>query len=244
MDENNSLAPASPSSVTVAHQTTFSLSSLNLAENNPYVIVAKTGTTVTPYPFERLKFEPGRQTRFAILTSEVVIVKRHYHQDLGYIISDGYNDKFFDKPPSVCYLYPVVHYTDCSNSGKPLSDAMLVKMLIANKEMYTSICSVNDVKGDITQFDFMGTQLPGNDRFPKTQLMECGMALWRNSDKAVEYITSYMQQNGDRFLSSVGKTYPLEKLEDLLGGGDSSVSTQEPSKDTTEQDLDDIFRPV
>lgn len=243
MDEKNSLAPVSSTSsaVTVASQATFSLSSLNLAENNPYIIVAKTGTTVTPYPFERLKFEQGRQSRFAILTSEVVIVKRHYHPDLGYVISDGVNDKYFDKPPSVCYLYPVVHYTDCSDKGKPLSDAIQVKMLIANKEMYTSICSVNDVKGDITQFDFLGTQLPGNDRFPKTQLIECGMALWRNSDKAAEYIDSYMKQNGDRFLASVGKTYPIEKLEELLGGGSDPSSSV---KETVDQDLEDIFKPI
>jgi hypothetical protein len=231
MEENTSLATQSTS-------TSFNIATLNLAENNPYVIVAKTGTTVTPYPFERLKFESNRQQRFSILTSDVVIVKRHYHPDLGYILSDGLNDKYFDKSPSVVYLYPIVHYTDCSDKGKPLSDRMQVKMLQCNKDMYNYIVGIQDIKGDVTQFDFLGSLLPGNDRFPKTQLLEAGPALWKNNPKAGEYIETYMKQNGDRFLSSVGKIYTPEKLEDLLGYNGSSV------KETVDQDLDDIFKPV
>lgn len=229
MEENNTLAPIT--------NTSFDISSLNLAENNPYVIVAKTGTTVTPYPFERLKFEQGRQSRFSILTSDVVIVKRHFHPDLGYILSDGIIDKYFDKSPSVVYLYPVVHYTDCSEKGKPLSDRIQVKMLQCNKDMYNMLCSVLDVKGDITQFDFLGTLLPGNDKFPKTQLVEAGPALWKHNEKAAEYINTYMKQNGDRFLASVGKVYTPEKLEELLGDNAPSI------KETVDQDLDDIFKP-
>lgn len=242
MDENNTLATlqSSDSPVTVASNATFNLSSLNLAENNPYVTIAKTGTTVTPYPFERLKFEQGRQTRFSILSSEVIIIKRFYHQDLGYVLApnDGSLDRFFEKPPSVCYLYPVCHYEEVDTKGRPLSDRIQVRMLICNKEMYNTVVNVAEIKGDITQFDFMGTQLPGNDRFPKTQILEAGMALWRNSDKAVSYIDHYMKQNGDRFLASVGKTYTVEKLEELLGGGQSA-----PIKETVDQDLDDIFKP-
>ena len=229
MEENTSLATPF---------TSFSIASLNLAENNPYVIVAKTGTTVTPYPFERLKFEANRQLRFAILTSDVVIVKRHYHPDLGYILSDGMNDKYFDKSPSVVYLYPVIHYSDTDQRGKPLSDRVQVKMLQCNKDMYSTLCGVADIKGDLCQFDFLGSLLPGNDRFPKTQLLEAGNALWRNNPKIGEYIETYMRQNGDRFLSSVGKTYTPEKLEDLLGYTGSSV------KEAVDQDLDDIFKPV
>lgn len=238
MDENNTLATVSNSSTSVALNSTFSLSSLNLAENNPYVIVAKTGTTVTPYPFERVKFEPGRQTRFSILTSDVVIVRRHYHPDLGYILSDGNIDDLFSKSPSVVYLYPVLVYMETDPRGKPLSDKVQVKMLQCNKEIYQAICSVNEIKGDVSSFDFLGTQIPGSDKFPKTQIIECGAALWRNNPKIGEYIESYMKQYGDRFLASVGKSYTREKLEDLLG------VSQQPIKETVEQDLDDIFRPV
>lgn len=237
MDENNTLAPVN-NSTEITTPSSFNIASLNLAENNPYVIVAQTGTTITPYPFERIKFEQGRQSRFAILTSEVVIVKRHYHQDLGYILSDGMIDDLFEKSPSIVYLYPIIHYTDCSDRGKPLSDRVQVKMLQCNKDMYSTLCGVLEIKGDLTQFDFLGTLLPGNDRFPKTQLLEAGNALWKNNPKVAEYIDSYMKQNGDRFLSSVGKIYTREKLEELLGGKDQSI------QETVEQDLDEIFKPV
>lgn len=227
--EETSLAPISP--------TSFSLSNLNLAEGNPCVIVAETGATVTPYPFERIKFDSSRQTRFAILTNEVVIVKRHYHQELGYVLSDGVNDKFFEKPPSVVYLYPCVCYLDTNDKGRPLSDKTQVKMLICNKDMYRYLVSIKEIKGDLTQYDFLGSLIPGNDRFPKTQLVEAGPALWHNNDKLVTYIGEYLTQNADKFLLSVGKTYTLDKLEELLG------SASNPP-DTTEQDLDDIFRPM
>lgn len=232
MDETTTLAPVSPS---------FDISSLNLAENNPCVIVAKTGTTITPYPFERLKFESNRQQRFAILTSEVVIVKRHYHPELGYVLSNGTNDKYFEKNPSVVYLYPIIHYTDCNEKGRPLSDKIQVKMLQCNKESYQFLCGLQDIKGDITQFDFLGSLLPGNDKYPKTQLLEAGLALWKNNPKSAEYIDAYMKQNGDRFLASVGKVYTDEKLEDLLG---LSQPDNSPVSVATDQDLDDIFKPV
>ena len=174
MSENTSLAT----------QSAFDISSLNLSSDlNQYVIVAKTGTTVTQYPFERLKFEANRQQRFAILTSEVVIVKRFYHPDLGYVLAanDGSLDKYFEKGPSIVYCYPAVSYLDTTDRGKPLSDKIQVKMLQCNKEMYNFLCNLMEIKGDLTQFDFLGSQIPGTDKFPKTQILEAGNALWLNN---------------------------------------------------------------
>lgn len=233
--ENTSLATQSSSS--------FDISSLNLSsELNQYVIVAKTGTTITQYPFERLKFEANRQRRFAILTSDVVIVKRHYHPDLGYVLSDGINDKYFDKAPAIVFTYPIVSYEDCTDRGKPLSDKIQVKMLMANKDMYSYICGIQEIKGDITQFDFLGSLIPGSDKFPKTQLMEAGPAGWMNNPSNRKYIQEYMKQNGDRYLSAVGKIYTPEKIEELLGL--STPITNTPALGVDQQDLDDIFKPV
>lgn len=218
----------------------FDISALNLSsELNQYVIVAKTGTTVTQYPFERLKFESNRQQRFAILTSDVVIVKRHYHPDLGYVLSDGKIDSYFDKAPSLVFTYPVIHYLDCTDKGKPLSDKVQVKMLMCNKDMYNYICGILEIKGDITQFDFLGSLIPGNDRFPKTQLLEAGNAVWMNNPDNRKYVQDYLKQNGDRYLSAVGKIYTPEKIEELLG-----LSAPTVSKDSVDQDLDDIFKPM
>lgn len=227
MSENTELATKS--------DITFSIASLNLAESaGNFVTVAKTGTTVTQYPFERLKFESNRQTRFAILTEDVCIVKRHYHPELGYILSDGLNDKYFDTPPMVTYIYPVAVYTDCSDRGKPMSDKVQVKMLQCNKDMYNFLIGIQEIKGSITQFDFLGSQIPGSDKFKKTQLIEAGPALWRNNSANRSYIANYMEQNKDRFLSAVGKIYTPEKLEELLGIS-SSISP-----DTS--DFDEVFK--
>lgn len=237
--ENTSLATPSSSSAA------FDISALNLSsELNQYVLVAKTGTTVTQYPFERLKFESNRQQRFAILTSDVVIVKRHYHETLGYVLSDGGKiDSYFDKAPSIVYTYPVVHYTDCSDKGKPLSDKIQVKMLVASKDVYNFLCSLYELKGDLTQFDFLGSLIPGSDKFPKTQLLEAGSpALWTRNPSNREYIQEYMKQNGDRYLSAVGKIMTPAKIEEELGLSSSTSSV--PAIGVDQQDLDDIFKPV
>ena len=237
--ENTSLATQSNSSA-------FDISALNLSsELNQFVIVAKTGTTVTQYPFERLKFEANRQQRFAILTSDVVIVKRYYHPDLGYVLAanNGSLDKYFDKAPAIVYCYPCVSYLDTTDRGKPLSDKIQVKMLQCNKEMYNYLCNVSEIKPEpITSYDFLGSQIPGTDKFPKTQILEAGPVLWMNNSDNRKYVQEYLRQNGDRFLSAVGKIYTPEKIEELLG-----LSTPAPTNAnalSVEQDLDDIFKPV
>ena len=227
MDENNALAKPS---------TAFNMSSINLADYKDYVVVAQTGVTVTPYPFERLKFEQGRNTRFAILTDEVLVLKRHYTAELGYFLCNGGECcRLTEKSPSVVYIYPVVQYIDCSDKGKPLSDKIQVRLLQCNKDMYTYLTSIKEVKGDLTQFDFLGTKIPGSEKFQKTQLMEAGPSLWKNNDKSILYVTDYMRQNEDRLLSSVGKIYTDEKLRELLGEANAIT-------EVSEQDVDDIFR--
>ena len=229
MEETTVLAPAS--------KTSFDISTLNLGADDPSVYVCDTGTTVSPYPFERLKFEQGRQTRFSIITNKVVIVKRHYHDTLGYVRCNGICCQYFDKSPSIVYLYPVVVYQDTDSRGKPLSDRIQVKMLQCNKEMYNFICGLHDLKGDISSFDLVGTQIPGTDKYPKNQLLETGSALWKNNEHAVEYVMDYMKQNADKFLSSVGKLYKTEdELKEALG-------LTAPVQETVDQDLNDIFRP-
>ena len=219
----------------------FNIATLNLAENNPYVVVAKTGVTVTPFPFERLKFDQSRLARFSILTSEVVVVKRHYHESLGYFLCNGRECcRLTEKSPSVVYLYPIVHYTDCSDKGKPLSDRVQVKMLHCNKDMYNYLCNIQEIKGDLTNFDFLGKIQDGSDKFPKTQLMEAWPCLWKNEPSNLDYIQDYMKQNGDRFLSSVGKIYTDEKLRELLDVSGSSQSAL--PADTNLADLDEVFK--
>jgi hypothetical protein len=101
--------------------------------------------------------------------------------------------------------------------------------------MYTYLTSIKEVKGDLTQFDFLGTKIPGSEKFQKTQLMEAGPSLWKNNEKSILYVTDYMRQNEDRLLSSVGKIYTDEKLRELLGEANAIT-------EVSEQDVDDIFR--
>lgn len=224
----------------------FDLSSLNLGDTAQYAMVAKTGDTIAQYPFERIKFDQNRKVRFSILTTEVVFVKRHYTEDLGYFLCNGGACcDYAGKAASVSYLYPVVHYLDCTNSGKIISDAVQVKMVTCNKDMYNSLIGIQELKGDLTQFDLLGYQLPGQDRYPKTTLLEAGAAVWRNSQAILDQVRDYMQKNGDKFLSAAGKMLP-DSAFDKANIATNIATTDADNgrgKLPVDTDITDIFRP-
>ena len=85
----------------------FSLKSLNLSQKCPAVVVAPTGSKLSKYAFPKIKFEEGRRCRISILTEDVIMLKLHYNQEVGYIICDGGACcKYCDKV-AIKYCYPL-----------------------------------------------------------------------------------------------------------------------------------------
>lgn len=201
----------------------FSLKSLNLMQNCPAVVVAQTGAKLSRYPFPKIKFEEGRRCRVSILTDEVIMIKLHYHPEVGNILCDGGACcKLCDKV-SVKYCYPCVVY-DTDNAGRIVSPKIELKLLTLGGEMYDQISLLSEMSGSITNMDLLFSCT--STQFQKCQVTQAGVAQWVNNEGNVNYVTDYMQHNGDKMLDAVGRTYTAEELNVKLGDANASVVDQ------------------
>lgn len=187
----------------------FSLKSLNLAEKCPSVVVASTGSKLSKHAFPKIKFEEGRRCRVAILTEEVIMLKLHYHPEVGYIICDGGACcKHCDKV-SIKYCYPVVMY-ETDNSGRIVSPKVELRLLVLGGEMYDQISLLSEIGGSITNMDLLFSCT--STQYQKCQVTQAGAASWMSNDSVVSYVTEYMSNNGDKILDAVGRTYTADEL--------------------------------
>lgn len=196
----------------------FSLKSLNLAEKCPGVVVASTGSKLSKYPFPKLKFEEGRRCRLAILTEDVLMLKVHYHPEVGNIICDGGACCKYCERVSVKYCYPCVVY-ETDNSGRCVSTRVEPRLLVLGSEMYDQISLLSEIGGSITGMDLLFSCT--STQYQKCQVTQAGPAQWLTSEPNVKHITEYMSTNGEHLLDALGKTYSSdelnEKLKDSLG---------------------------
>lgn len=221
---------------TMQEKPSFSLKSLNLAAKCPAVMVAPTGAKLSRYPFPKVKFEEGRRTRLAILTEDVLMVKLHYHEDAGYIICDGGACcKYCDKV-SIKYCYPVVVYTDCNDAGKPVSKKIDVRLLVLGGELYDQISLLSEINESITGIDLIFSC--SDAKYQKCQVTQASQALWQTDPDLVKQVTDHMNNNADKILDAVGKTYTAEQLSEKLGDLGSVPSEQ---KCLSASDIADVF---
>lgn len=202
---------------------TFSLKSLNLASKCPGIVVAPTGSKFSKYLFPKIKFEEGRRVRLAILSEDVIRVKLHYHPEVGNIIcTDGACCKYCEKL-SFKFCYPCVVY-ETDSAGRPVSTNVEMKLLVLGGELYDQISLLSEVTGQITSVDLLFSCT--STQYQKCQITQAGNALWVNNPDTVKYVTEYMNNNGDRLLDAVGKTYTAEQLSEKIGETNASVSEQ------------------
>lgn len=201
----------------------FSLSSLNLSAKCPSIVVAPTGTTLSKYPFPKVKFEEGRRCRVALLTEDVIMIKLHYHPELGYILCDGGACCKYCDRVSIKYCYPCVMY-DTDNSGRLLSQKVEPKLLVLGGEMYSQISLLSEIGGSITNMDLLFSCT--STQYQKCQVTQAGPAQWINNEQTVSYVTEYMNNNGEKVLDAMGRTYTNEEFLAKVGDPTASASDQ------------------
>ena len=214
----------------------FSLSSLNLADKCPAVVVASTGTKLAKYAFPKVKFEEGRRARLAILTEDVIMLKLHYHPEIGYIICDGKACcKHCDKV-SIKYCYPVVMY-DTDNAGRIVSPRVELKLLVLGGEMYDQISLLSEIGGSVTNMDLLFSCKSA--QFQSCQVTQAGPATWTTNEHVVDYVSGYMSDNGQKILDAVGRSYTAEEFIAKLG--DPNAPLVEP-RQLTADDVTNMYK--
>lgn len=201
----------------------FSLKSLNLASKCPSIVVASTGSKLSKYPFPKIKFEEGRRCRVAILTEDVIMIKLHYNSEVGYVLCDGGACcKYCDKV-SIKYCYPCVMY-ETDSAGRPTSTKVEPRLLVLGGELYDQISLLSEISGSITGMDLLFSCT--STQYQKCQVTQAGNALWLNNEDTVSFVTDYMNNNGDKILDAMGRTYTAEELAAKLGDPNASVADQ------------------
>lgn len=232
----NELDIASNGSAIATSKPSFSLKSLNLAESCPAVVVASTGSKLSRFPFPKIKFEEGRRCRVAILTEDVIMLKLHYHPEVGYIICDGGACcKYCDKV-SIKYCYPCVMY-ETDNSGRIVSPKIDMKLLVLGGEMYDQISLLSEIGGSITNMDLLFSCT--STQYQKCQVTQAGPASWLSSETAIKFVTDYMEANGKKIIDAMGRTYTAEELDMKIGNPNMPIADQ---KVISADALNDIYR--
>ncbi len=229
MDNNTTSTALSTGNVT------FSLKSLNLTDKCPSVMVAPTGSKLSKYPFPKIKFEEGRRCRVAILTEDVLMLKLHYHPEIGYIICNGgMCCKYCDKV-SIKYCYPCVMY-ETDNAGRIVSPQVDMRLLVLGGEMYDQISLLSEIGGSITNMDLLFSCT--STQYQKCQVTQAGPAAWRTNETAIKHVTEYMKNNCDKILDAIGKSFTNEELVAKLGDLNAPIQDQ---KVISPDALNDVF---
>lgn len=197
----------------------FSSFANNLRNNTSIpVVIAETGTKISPYPFEVVKFDESKKLRISILLDQMIGVKLHYFDGVGYIFCNGGKCcQLSEKKSSVRYLYPCVVYTDTNANGKLIGDSVEVKLLKLGNDAYESICSISEIhEGHVVGLDLICTCT--DSKYQKVYFNEAGDANWIKSEKIKKQVEDYMKANFDHILDGVAKPYEEDKLEALVKG--------------------------
>lgn len=220
---SNEIDVVSGGSAIATGKPAFSLSSLNLGQSCPAVVVAPTGAKLSRYPFPKIKFEEGRRCRVAILTEDVMMIKLHYHPEVGYILCDGGACcKYCDKV-SIKYCYPCVMY-ETDNAGRIVSPKIELRLLVLGSEMYDQISLLSEMSGSISSMDLLFSCT--STQFQKCQVTQAGPAQWLNGEGNVSYVTEYMKSNGSKILDAMGRTYTADELSMKLGDPSAPIADQ------------------
>lgn len=120
----------------------------------PGVVVGDIGLTVSRVPVERAKFTKDSRALINIVSSKVVAIKTHYREGLGNYLCFGGECCEFDGLARVKYLFPVNVY-DTNKKGKPISSELQQRVLSIGADQYEDIMTLQELNGDITQFDIL-----------------------------------------------------------------------------------------
>ena len=201
----------------------FSLASLNLASKCPSIVVAPTGSKLSKYSFPKIKFEEGRRCRVALLTEDVIMIKLHYHPDMGYVLCDGGACCKYCDRVRVKYCYPCVMY-ETDNAGRVVSPKVDLKLLVLGGEMYDQISLLSEIGGSITGMDLLFSCT--STQYQKCQVTQAGPAQWVNNEDIVKHVTEYMNNNGDKILDAMGRTYTNDEFLAKLGDPNAPIADQ------------------
>lgn len=201
-------------------------------DNVPGVQVADTGTKVSKYPIEKMRYTEAKKEMISVLTKQVIIVKRHYDEDTGsFFCFDGKCCEYLGLP-DVRYIYPVVVY-DTNKKGQPVSKDIEIKALILPKDAYDDLSSKDEFnEGGITSVDLVASCT--DETYQRVTYSVAGAARWKKSGEIKKYVADFWKKNAKYLTLAAGRTLKEGEFLNLKGaGGNAQIED--------DVDFDDVF---
>lgn len=189
-------------------------------EDAPGIQIADTGTKVSKYPIEKMRFTEAKKEMLSVLTSQVIIIKRHYDENTGsFFCFDGKCCEYLGLP-DVRYIYPVVVY-DTNKKGKPVSKDIEIKALILAKDAYDDLSSKNEFnEGGITAVDLVANC--SDETYQSVTYSVAGQARWKKSNELKQYIADFWEKNAKYLTMAAGRSIKPKDFMEKMGEVDGN----------------------
>jgi len=199
-------------------------------EADESVVVGDTGTKVSKYPIEKMKFNKNNRELISIITQKVFIPKRHFHEEVGsFRCFGGACCEHLDLPDPR-YVYPIVVY-DTDKTGKPISQDVEVKALDVSGDKYDDIVTAGELHGGITTIDLLVTCK--DETYQDISFQAAGDARWKKSKNAVKYVVEFWEKNKSYLLNVAGRKITESEFLESLGYDTGTIDEN--------IDMDDVF---
>lgn len=185
---------------------------MNVDLGIPGIVVADTGTVVSKYPIERLKISDQKSERFSVLIDKVIVVPYHYFEGVGSVICNGGKCCELNKNRQIRYVYYVVSYTETDKTGRIVGSGIDLKALSCPERDYFTLMQTAQLKGPLSQFDFVVTAKPKGNGYFDVVFTEAGPASWLRSEQAVSYIKDKFERDSKYVLDSIARPMSDQQL--------------------------------
>lgn len=203
--------------------------------NIPGLITGDMGIEVSRYAVDKVKFTTSSRARISIITSQVVVLKTHYIEDVGSILCfDGACCKM-DGMPRIKYLFPVVVY-DTDKKGKPVSTSIENKVLAVGKGVYDTIMTIHELQeetGGISSVDLLVTCT--KEDYQEITLQSAGPANWKRKESLAKQVTEFWSKNMEHLYESIARQISEEDFLTKVGASGAISPTD------GDVSFDDVF---
>lgn len=199
--------------------------------------VAKIGKRISKVPIEKYKPSVDRIDRIAFISRQVIPVKTHYIDGVGYIVC--FNGSCCEHyKANVRYLFPIaVYQTD--SEGNVTGGKVELKILSAGEDLYKNIILLDKQtgpNGGITHIDNLITCT--DSKYYRMSINAVGPAIWRKYPEIIQALNDKWKKDGGKAYMAVARKMDEEQFNELMAKHEDSSQASFAS----EKDLDEFFK--
>jgi len=215
------VSPAQPTSMVQPMKTKPDLPEPK--EIAPGVMQAQFGVKVSRYPIDRYKAKAGVADRISILSIDILVVKTHFEDGIGYFYCFGGECCQINGLPNIRYVVPAVQY-DTNKEGAIISPKFDVKYLMLGGDAYDAFIT-QMAHIDLLNTDFLITC--ADEQYQKNTYQNIGQATWRTHEQFAALVMKQFQEVWPFAKIAVGRSFTREQYLERTNAQTMPVGTDQ-----------------